>query len=146
MTAIDDAALGFAWGEPDASGVAVGLRVPEDQRPHTPGVLRYQIGVRNLGDVPRRVVLMATLDGRVRSRVRVRQGDATIERPAVMPAAPVSARYELAVELAPGELALRDGEPAAVGLHGEATVQYVLGGVAAAPVEIVSGTLAAVLR
>lgn len=123
----------FAWGAPDADGVAIGIAIageaPADR-------CVYRIAVANQSAEPRQVVLFATLDDRIRTRIVARQGDGEEVRPAVMPGAAVSANVRIVVDLAPGQIVERDATPARFAIAGDAVVQVVLGGVPAHPAEL----------
>lgn len=130
----------LTFGEPDARGIAIGLAVTG-----TRGALAYQVAFANRSDHAQKVVLFATLDGRIRTRIVARQSGAEETRPAIMPAVPVTSRYAIEVELAPGQVLVRDGVPASFDLVGDAVVYAVHGGVAALPSEIKSGEIAVTL-
>jgi len=125
------------WGSPDARGIALGLEVTGTQAP-----VAYRIAFANHSATSQKLVLFATLDGRIRTRLVARQGTAEEVRPAIMPAVPISTRYAIEVELAPGETIVRDGVPASFDLVGDAIVFAVHGGVPALPAEIKSGEIA----
>ena len=126
---------GYAWGAPDDSGVALGLKVDRS----VPGACEYRIALANHAPEPRAVVLFAALDDRIRTRIVARQGDAEAQRPAVLPGAAIASNVRMIVELAPGQVLERAGTPADFDLVGEATVQLVMGGVKAQPTELRSG-------
>jgi hypothetical protein len=127
----------FAWGEPDADGIALGLTV---QSTGSDGC-SYRIALANRTEAPRAIVLFATLDDTIRTRLVARQGDAVDARPAVLPAVPVSSNIRIAIELAPGQIIERPGVPAKFALTGDAVVQLVVGGVKARPDELRSGEI-----
>lgn len=131
----------LAWGPPDATGIAVGLGVISAH-----GKLVYQVGFANRSTEKRHVTLFATLDGRIRTRLVAVQGTTIETRPAIMPAQPITAKYSIDVDLAPGEVVVRDGTPARFELTGAAQIHVAYGGVSAHPIEIHSGDVAVDLR
>jgi len=124
---------GFAWGAADGDGIALGLDVDASTGLH------YRIAVANRSTEPRRVVLFAALDNTYRTRIVARQGDTMVARPAVKPAVAVANNIRIVVELAPGEVLVRDGAPASFGLTGEAALHLVVGGTPAHADELTSG-------
>jgi len=130
----------YAWGSPDAEGIALGLKVVSAN-----GSCAYRIAVANRSAEPRAVVLFATLDDKIRTRIVARKQGEEAARPAVVPPIPVSSNIRIAIELAPGQVIERDGKPASFGLTGDAVVHVVLGGVKARPDELRSGEVAVTL-
>ena len=126
---------GFAWGDANADGIALGLAVERV----TPSGCEYQVALVNRSSEPRAVVLFATLDNTYRTRIVARQGGNTVTRPAVKPPAAVTRNLRLVVELAPGEVNVRPGAPASFDLDGAASLQLVLGGIPGQPAELTSG-------
>jgi len=126
----------FAWGPPDPAGVVLGLSID----PSAPaGTCAYRIAVANRSAEPRQVILFATLDDRIRTRIVARQAGSEDARPAILPAVPVTSNIRIVVDLAPGQVIERDGAPARFALSGAAVVQVVMGGVPAHPDELRSG-------
>lgn len=133
----------FAWGPVDPAGVALGLRID----PHAPaGTCAFRIAVANRSAEPRQVVLFATLDDRIRTRIVAKQGGSEEIQGAVVPAVPVTSNVRIVVDLAPGQVVERDGTPARFSLSGDATVHVVMGGVRAHPAELKSGEVPVVLK
>jgi hypothetical protein len=128
------AAVDYAWGEPDAEGIALGLKVTSGS-----GACAYRIAVANRSSEPRAVVLFATLDDKIRTRIVAKTASGEQARPAVMPAAPISSNIRMAIELEPGQVIEREGQPASFGITGDAKVHLVLGGVPGRPEELTSG-------
>jgi hypothetical protein len=126
--------MSTAWGTPDAQGIAVGLDVAPGTSP-----LAYKVSIANRSTEKRQVVLFATLDGKIRTRIVARQGGKEETRPAIMPARPVTSNYAIQIELAPGQVVTQDGSPATFELKGNATVRVVHGGVPNHPAEVASG-------
>jgi hypothetical protein len=124
----------FVWGEPDAEGIALGLAVTSAK-----GACAYRVAIANRSSEPRAVVLFATLDNTIRTRIVARTEHGESVLPAVMPATPVSSNIRMSIQLAPGEVVVRDGKPAAFGLFGPAKLHVVMGGVKARPDELTSG-------
>jgi len=132
----------FAWGAPDPAGVVLGLKLD----PTAPsGTCAYRIAVANRSAEPRQVVLFATLDDRIRTRIVARQAGSEDAQAAVVPAVPLTSNIRIVVDLAPGQVIERDGAPARFALSGDAVVQVVLGGVSAHPGELRSGEVPVVL-
>ena len=133
----------FAWGPADPAGVVLGLKID----PHAPaGTCEYRIAVANRSGEPRQVVLFATLDDRIRTRIVARQGGSEEAQGAVVPAVPLTSNVRIVVDLAPGQVIERDGAPAHFTLAGDAVVQVVMGGVSAHPAELKSGEVPVVLK
>jgi hypothetical protein len=120
-----------AWGVADPEGFALGLRVAAGGD--------YTVAFANRSDQPRQLVVFATLDGKIRTRLVARQGEAVEARPAILPARPVTANIRIVVELAPGQVVERPGAPMQFSLRGDAVLQAVLGGVPGHPAELWSG-------
>jgi hypothetical protein len=132
----------FAWGTPDPAGVAIGLKID----PRAPaGTCAYRIAVANRSAEPRQVVLFATLDDKIRTRIVARQAGTEDARGAIVPAVPLTSNVRIVVDLAPGQVIERDGAPARFALSGDAVVQVVMGGVRAHPDELRSGEVPVVL-
>jgi len=125
----------FAWGAPDPAGVAIGLAL----QPAPAGTCAYRIAVANRSAEPRQVVLFATLDDKIRTRIIARQDGGEHALPAIVPAVPLTSNIRIVVELAPGQVIEREGEPARFKLSGDAVIQVVMGGVPAYPAELRSG-------
>jgi hypothetical protein len=127
---------GFAWGAPGPAGIALGLRL--DPR-SPPGTCAYRIAVANRSGEPKQVVLFATLDNKIRTRIIARQNGSEEVRGAVVPAVPLTSNIRIVVDLAPGQVIERTGAPAQFELSGAAVVHVVMGGVRAHPDELKSG-------
>lgn len=130
----------YAWGEPDSEGIALGLKVTSAN-----GTCAYRIAVANRSAEPRAVVLFATLDDKIRTRIVARTPSGEQARPAVVPAVPISSNIRIAIELAPGQVVERDGKVASFGVTGDVKLRVVLGGVKARPDELASGEVAVTL-
>jgi hypothetical protein len=128
-----------AWGTPDERGISIGLRIS------TANPLAYRVAIANRSPKQREVILFATLDGKIRTRLVAKQGDVVETRPAIMPPRPVTSNYSIAITLEPGEVIEREGQPVRFELGGEATLSLVHGGVPAHPAEITSGEIAVTL-
>src|SRR5688572_5427406 len=124
----------YAWGMPDAEGIALGLQVVSADGP-----CAYHIAIANRSEHPRAVVLFATLDSRIRTRIVARQAGSEDVRPAVLPPVPVTSNIRISIALDPGQVVERPGTPAQFKLTGDAVVHVVLGGVTARPDELRSG-------
>jgi hypothetical protein len=127
----------YAWGEPDADGIALGLSVTS--------IKSYRIAIANRSSEPRAVVVFATLDDKFRTRIIARQADREEAAGAIGPAVPISSNVRIVIELAPGQIVEREGLPAKFKLTGEVTLQAVLGGVQARPELLTSGQVSATL-
>jgi hypothetical protein len=133
---------GFAWGAPGPAGVVLGLRVD----PSAPaGTCAYRIAVANRSTEPRQVVLFATLDDKIRTRIVARQAGSEDAQAAIVPAVPLTSNIRIVVDLAPGQVVERDGKPARFAMSGDAVVQVVMGGVPGHPDELWSGEVPVVL-
>ncbi|MEO8703533.1 MAG: hypothetical protein ABI867_26025 [Kofleriaceae bacterium] len=135
MTPTEDS----AWGTPDAHGISFGLKVM------AANPLSYRVSIANRSPVRREVTLFATLDGKIRTRLVAKQAGVEQERPAIMPPRPVTSNYAIKIELAPGEIIVREGQPVRFELSGEIMMHLVHGGVPAHPAEITSGEVAVTL-
>jgi hypothetical protein len=128
--------LEFAWGAPDPAGIAIGLAL---EPMAAAGTCAYRIAVANRSGEPRQVVLFATLDNKIRTRVVARQDGREDALPAIVPAVPLSSNVRLVIDLAPGQVIERAGKPARFKLSGPAVVHVVMGGVPGYPDELRSG-------
>ncbi|HEU0034013.1 MAG TPA: hypothetical protein VFQ53_25475 [Kofleriaceae bacterium] len=132
-----------AWGAPDASGIAVGLKLASGKP--AAGAVAYHVAFANRSSEPREVTLFATTDGRIRTRIVARGAGKEIVQPAIMPPRPVTSNYAMKVTIAAGDTIVHDGTPAVFELSGDATLQIVHGGVAAHPDELRSGEVTVTL-
>jgi len=123
----------YAWGQPDADGIALGLQVADAARG------AYRIAVANRSPEPRTVVLFARGDDKIRTRIIARQ--AGTEEVAAAIATPSDER--IVIELPPGQVAERDGASPSFSLSGDVTLQLVLGGVEEKPDLLLSGEVSA---
>jgi hypothetical protein len=130
----------FAWGTPDHEGIALGLKVTS-----AAGKVVYRIGVANRSSEPRAVVLFATLDDKIRTRIIARQAGREEVDAAIVPAAPISSNVRIVVEVPPGQVVERDGASPQFKLTGDVVLQVVLGGVKAKPDLLKSGEVSAKL-
>lgn len=130
----------FAWGAPDADGIALGLKIEGAN-----GACRYRIAIANRSAEPRAVVLFATLDNKIRTRIVAKTGEREDARPAIVPPIPISSNIRITIDLAPGQVVEREGKPAMFEVSGEANLQLVLGGVPSRPDELKSGEVAVTL-
>ena len=132
----------FAWGSADAGGVVLGLKID----PHAPaGTCAYRIAVANRSAEPRQVVLFATLDDKIRTRIIARQAGTEEVSAAIMPQPAPSANVRIVLEIPPGQIVERDGVKPKFKLAGEVTLQVVLGGVKGKPDLLLSGEVPATL-
>jgi hypothetical protein len=129
----------YSWGSPDAEGIALGLKVIDGARG------AYRIAVANRSSEPRAVVLFATLDDKIRTRIIARQSGREEVDAAVVPSPAPSSNVRIVVEVPPGHVIERDGVPTQFQLTGDVTLQVVLGGVKARPDLLVSGEVPAKL-
>jgi hypothetical protein len=123
----------YAWGAPDAEGIALGLKVIDSASG------AYRIGVANRSSEPRAVVLFATLDDKIRTRIIARQAGREEIDAAIVPSPAPSSNVRIVVEVPPGQVVERDGVRAKFQLTGDVTLQLVLGGVKARPDLLLSG-------
>jgi hypothetical protein len=129
----------FAWGAADAEGIALGLKVIDSARGS------YRIAVANRSAEPRAVVLFATLDDKIRTRIIARQAGKEEVDAAIVPQAAVSSNVRIVVEVQPGTVVERDAAKPKFKLTGDVTLQVVLGGVKAKPDLLLSGEVSAKL-
>jgi hypothetical protein len=127
----------FAWGQPDADGIALGLKVIDGAR--------YRVGIANRSSEPRAVVLFATLDDKIRTRIIARQAGREEVDAAIVPSPAPTSNVRIVVEVPPGQVVERDGVPAKFKLSGDVTLQLVLGGVKGKPDLLLSGEVPATL-
>ncbi len=129
----------YAWGAPDADGIALGLKLIDSAK------RAYRIAVANRSSEPRAVVLFATLDDKIRTRIIARQAGHEEVDAAIVPSPAPSSNVRIVVEVPPGQVVERDGVPATFKLTGDVTLQVVLGGVKAKPDLLLSGEVPATL-
>ena len=111
----------------------------------THGPLAYQIAFANRSDHAQKVVLFATLDDKIRTRIIARQSGREEIDAAIVPSPAPSSNVRIVVEVPPGQVVERDGVPASFQLTGDVTLQLVLGGVKAKPDLLLSGEVAVTL-
>jgi hypothetical protein len=129
----------FAWGAADAEGIALGLKVIDSANG------AYRIAVANRSPEPRAVVLFATLDDKIRTRIIARQGGKEEVDAAIVPQAALSSNVRIVVDVQPGKVVERDAVRPKFKLTGDVTLQVVLGGVKGKPDLLLSGEVPAKL-
>ena len=129
----------YAWGAQDAEGIALGLKVIDASAG------AYRIAVANRSPEPRAVVLFATLDDKIRTRIIARQAGTEEVDAAIVPSPAPSSNVRIVIELPPGQIAERDGVKPSFKLTGDVTLQVVVGGVKAKPDLLLSGEVPAKL-
>jgi hypothetical protein len=127
----------YAWGTPDAEGIALGLKVIDASAG------AYRIAVANRSPEPRAVVLFATLDDKIRTRIIARQSGTEEIDAAIVPQPAPSSNVRIVLEIPPGQIAERDGVKPRFNLTGDVTLQVVLGGVKGKPNLLLSGEVTA---
>jgi len=123
----------YAWGAPDGEGIALGLKVIDAQAG------AYRIAVANRSPEPRAVVLFATLDDKIRTRLIARQAGVEEVDAAIVPSPAPSSNVRIVIELPPGQVVERDGVKPSFRLTGDVTLQAVIGGVKGKPELLLSG-------